>query len=81
MIKQKATFTLSMDKRGELCEWIKRLQMSDGYCSNLKNIMDSKDAKLNNTKSHGFHVFMEILLPITFGSLLDNVLKILIKIS
>ena len=81
LVKPKAKFVLPVDKRRELCEWVKELQMPDGYCSNLRNIVDPNEAKFNNMKSHDCHVFMETLLPIAFGALPDDVLKPLIEIS
>jgi len=70
-----------MDKRRELCEWVKRLNIPDGYYSNLRNIVDPNEVKFNNVKSHDCYVFMETLLPIAFGVLPDDVLKPLIEIS
>ena len=55
--------------------------MPDGYCSNLKNIVDPNETKFNNMKSYDCHVFMQTLLPIAFGALPDDVLKPLIEIS
>jgi len=55
--------------------------MPDGYCSNLRNIVDPNEAKFNNMKSHNCYVFMETLLLIAFGVLLDDVLKPLVEIS
>jgi len=80
-VKPKAKFILTMDKRRELSERVDRLNMSYGYCSNLRNILDLNDAKFNHMKSHDCHVFMEALLPIAFGALLDDVLKLLIEIE
>ena len=37
MVKPKAKFVLPVVKRRELCEWVKELQMPDGYCSNLRH--------------------------------------------
>ena len=45
-----------MDKRKELCEWVKGFQIINGYYSNLKNIIDPNDAKFNNMKSHYYHM-------------------------
>jgi len=55
--------------------------MPDGYCSNLRNIVDPNDTNFKNIKSHNCHVFMETLLPIAFGVLPDDVLKPLIEIG
>jgi len=55
--------------------------MSDGYFSNLRNIVDPNEAKFNNMKSHDCHVFIEALLPTSFGALPDDMLKPFIEIS
>jgi len=55
--------------------------MPDGYCSNLRNIMDPSEAKFNNMKGHDYHVFIETFLPIVFVVLPDDVLKHLTEIS
>ena len=80
-VTSKVKFVLSMDKRRELCEWVKEFQMPNGYYSNLRNIMGPNEAKFNNMKSYDIHVFMETVLPIAFGALPDDVLKPVIKIS
>ena len=80
-IKPKVKFVLHVDKRRELCEWVKELQTPDGSCSNLRNIVDPNEAKFNNMKSHDCHVFMKTFQPIAFGALPDDVLKHLLKIS
>ena len=73
--KPNVKFVLAMDKRREWCELVKGLNMPDGYCSDLRNIMDPNEAKFNNIKSHDCHMFMETMLPIAFVALSDDVLK------
>ena len=51
-VKPKLKFIFAIDKKRELCERVKGLNMLDGYCSNLRNIMDPSEAKFNNMKSH-----------------------------
>ena len=55
--------------------------MPDGYSSNLARCADANTGKLHGMKSHDCHIFMEQLLPISFGSLLKHVLNPLTKIS
>lgn len=55
--------------------------MTDGYASNLARCADANTRKLHGMKSHDCHVFMERLLPIEFGSLLNHVLNPLTEIS
>ena len=80
-VKPKEKFILAMDRRRELSKWAERLNMSYGYCSNLRNIVDLNDAKINHMKSHDCHVFIETLQPIAFNALPNDVLKLLIEIS
>ena len=81
MVKPKARFILIMHNRRELSEWVKGLNMSDGYCTNFWNIVNLNDVKLNHMKSHDCYVFIETLLPIAFGTLPDDVWKLLTEIS
>jgi len=43
--------------------------------------VDPLSARLQNMKSHGHHVFMEVLLPIAFSSLPVEVLEPLLALS
>ena len=81
IVKQTVKFILAVEKRRESCEWAKGLNMRDGYCANLRNIVGLNEAKFNNMKNHDSHVFMETLLPIAFDALPDDVLKSLIELS
>ena len=55
--------------------------MLDGYCSNFVNCIDMKSVKFQNMKSHDFHVFLQMLMPIAFCTLPDDVLEPLVKLS
>jgi len=62
-------------------EWMRGLSLPDGYGSNFTNIVDPTNTKLQNLKSHEYHVFMEVLLPIAFSALLADVLEPLASLS
>jgi len=55
--------------------------LPDGYCSNFNNKVDPSMIKLQNMKSHDYHVFMEALLPITFSALSDDVMEPLVALG
>jgi len=55
--------------------------LPDGYNSNFTNIVDSANTKLQNLKSHDYHVFMEELLFIAFSVLPADVLEPLASLS
>ena len=79
--KPKAKFTLSLEQRRAVCEWMRELSLPDGYSSNFANIVDPTNTKLQNLKSHDYHVFMEVLLPIAFNALPADVLEPLASLS
>jgi len=73
--KQRAKYTLSLQQKRGMCEWLREIRLPDGYSSNLSNNVDSSNTKLQNLKSHDYHVFMETLLPVAFGALPHDVLE------
>ena len=79
--KPKAKFALTMDQRQDVCTWVEELKMPDGYAFNLARCVDKKYAKLFGIKSHDCHIFMECLLPITFGALPDTIWKPITKLN
>jgi len=79
--KTKAKYTLSVEQRRALYEWLRLLSLSDGHSSNFANKVDPSSARLQNMKSHNHHVFLEVLLPIAFSSLPAEVLEPLLALS
>ena len=79
--KPKAKFALSTQQKKALCEWLRGLGLPDGYCSNFNNKVDPSMMKLQNMKSHDYHVFMETLLPIALSALPDDVLEPLVALG
>jgi len=79
--KPKAKYTLSIEQRRALCEWFRMLSFPDGYSSNFANKVDPSSGRLQNMKSYNHHVFLEVLLPIAFSALLDEVLEPLSALS
>ena len=80
-LKPKAQYTLNVDKKRVVCEWVKKLRLPDGYASNLARCVDIKEAKLSGLKSHDCHVFLECLLPIAFNALPEAIWNPLTELS
>lgn len=80
-LKPKAIYSLIADEAKSVCQWLKELRMSDGYCSNLSRCADVNSGRLHRMKSHDSHIFLERLLPIAFSSLPNNVLNPLTEVS
>ena len=55
--------------------------MPDAYCSNFGNCVNMKAAKFQNMKSRDCHVFLQMLMPIAFRALPDDVLEPLVELS
>ncbi|KAI9084955.1 hypothetical protein K1719_033128 [Acacia pycnantha] len=81
MVKPVAKYTLNVEQKRHICQWVKNLKLPDGYASNLSRCMDLKEAKLYGMKSHDCHVFMQRLLPIGFATLPENVFNPIVELS
>ena len=80
-VKPKAKFVLSKEQIRDVCKWVTELKMPDGYASNLRRCVNTREGKLFGMKSHDCHVFMERLLPTAFAALPDAVWKPLAELS
>ncbi|PKU70033.1 hypothetical protein MA16_Dca014479 [Dendrobium catenatum] len=69
--KPKAPFTLTLEQRRSVYEWVKSLRVPDGYSSNLSRCIDVRTGRLFGMKSHDYHIFIQCLLPTTFSYVLD----------
>ena len=70
--KPKAAYTLDLERKQAVCEWMKTLRFPDGHCSNLGAKVKPNPWRLTNMKSHDCHVFMQRLLPIALRDLLPE---------
>ena len=55
--------------------------MPDGYFSNFANCINMKSAKFQSMKSHDCRVFLQMLMPIAFRVVPDDVLEPLVELS
>jgi hypothetical protein len=78
----KACYSLTVDAKEVLLEWIRELHVPNGYALNLSRCVDMRELKMIGMKSHDCHVSMEWLLPIALKELLpQNVLNALAELS
>ncbi|PKU84418.1 hypothetical protein MA16_Dca002931 [Dendrobium catenatum] len=68
-LKAKAPFTLILNQRRSVCEWVKSLRLLDGYSSNLSRCVDVRTGRLFGMKSHDCNIFMQCLISIAFSYL------------
>jgi hypothetical protein len=54
-----------IERKGVL-RWLKTLKFPDHYVANIKQAVNVGTGKLNGLKSHGYHIFIERLMPVMF---------------
>jgi len=81
VFKPKASYTFTLEERRQICDWVTKLKMPEGYASNLGKKVDMEVGKLSHLKSHDCHVFMETLVHIAFCGLPERIWKPIIEIS
>jgi hypothetical protein len=80
--KPRASFCLKARDRKEVLIWLKNQKFPDGYAAGFRTAVNLDTGKLSRVKSHGYHIFMERLLPMMFcGYLDDDVLMALAELS
>src|SRR6187551_1338047 len=76
-----ASFTLSKEEKASMFECLNSIKVPSGYSSNIKGIINMKEKKFTNLKSHDCHVLMtQLLLVILRGVLPVNVRKAIVKL-
>jgi len=73
--KPKAKYTLSLEQKRSLCEWLCVVCLSNGCSFNFCNKINTSFTKLQNMKSNDYNICMETFLPIAFSALLVDVLE------
>jgi hypothetical protein len=67
-----ASFCLKPKDRKEVLIWLKYLKFLDGYAAGFRRAINLDTGKLSGVKSHDYHIFMKILLPVMFRGYLDD---------
>ena len=76
-----ASFTLSKEEKSSMFECLNSIKVPSGYSSNIKGIINMKEKKFTNLKSHDCHVLMTQLLPVILRGVLPvNVQKTIVKL-
>jgi hypothetical protein len=68
----KVCYSLTVDAKKVLLEWIRELHLPDGYSTNLSRCVDMRELKMAGMKSHDCHVLIERILPIALKELLPQ---------
>jgi len=70
--KPKASFALDKNAQLLVYQWLKSLRFPNGHASNISRLVNLKDYRLYEMKSHDRHVFMKTLIPLAYRDLLPN---------
>jgi hypothetical protein len=77
-----ASYCLKPTERKEILRWLKKLKFTDRYASNTKWVVNINIGKLNDLKSHDYHIIIERLILVMFcGYFNADLWKIFAKLS
>ena len=76
-----ASYTLSKKEKETMFECLNSIKVPSSYSYSVKRLINMKERKFINIKSHDCHVLMTQLLPVVLrGILPDNVRKTITKL-
>ncbi|KAL0561366.1 hypothetical protein IC582_001791 [Cucumis melo] len=67
-----ACYTFTKEEKRCVLKTLSRIKVSEGYSSNIRNLVSKTDLKLNSLKSHDFHMLIQQLFPIAIRSVLPK---------
>ena len=81
LFQGRASYALTKQEKEIFFECLNSINVSSGFSSNIKGIINMAQKKFQNLKSHDCHVIMTQLLPIALRGLLpDNVREAIVKL-
>ncbi|XP_074347298.1 uncharacterized protein LOC141686143 [Apium graveolens] len=66
-----ASWNLSNAKNKVVCSSFLQMKLPDGFCSNIKNLVNMEKLRLGGMKSHDCHTILHHLLPISIRKVID----------
>jgi hypothetical protein len=77
-----ASYYLGNDEKAYLCKFLEAVKMPDGYASCFKRLVDVKECKVFDGKTHDCHVIFQKLLSLIVRNILPQEVSItLIQLS
>ncbi|XP_074356779.1 uncharacterized protein LOC141696552 [Apium graveolens] len=73
-----ASWNLSNAEKKVVCSSFLQMKLPDGFCSNIKNLVNMEKLRLVGMKSHDCHTILHQLLPISIRRLRDMYATLLI---
>ncbi|XP_074369103.1 uncharacterized protein LOC141709096 [Apium graveolens] len=67
-----ASWNLSNAEKKVVCSSFLQMKLPDGFCSNIKNLVNMEKLRLGGMKSHDCHMKLHHLLPISIRSVLQK---------
>ena len=65
-------YTMSKEEKIHLCGCLRDVKVLTGYSSNIRSLVNMKDKKLVDMKSHDCHVMMTQMLPVAIRGIMSD---------
>jgi hypothetical protein len=73
---------LKATERKGILRWLKKLKFPDRCAAKIKRAVNVGSGKLNELRSHDYHIFVERLMPVMFRDYFKTDLwKMFVKVS
>jgi hypothetical protein len=71
LTRPRVSYYFKSKERKEILKWLKTLKFPDRYATNIKWAVNIAIGKLNDLKSHDYHILMERLMSVMFCGYLN----------
>jgi hypothetical protein len=71
LTRPQAPYCFNLKERKEILKWLNTLKFPDRYTSNIKRVVNIDTGKLNDLKSHDYHIIIERLMLVMFCGYLN----------
>ena len=79
--KPPAAYVVTQAKTRTFCRFLKSVQFSDGFASNLSRNLVEEQRKHYGLKSHDYHILLQCILPIAIRHFLTIILDTLLDLA
>jgi hypothetical protein len=70
--RPRAPYCIDKDDKIKILNWFQEHKFPDGYAANIRSGVNLLQKKIFGFKSHDFHIFIELVLPIAFQGFLPK---------
>jgi hypothetical protein len=73
------SYNLTTDEKRVVCQWLRAVNVSTGFSSNIKSLVSMKDLSLTSINAHDCHVMLTVFLPIVIRAISPKYVKMVIR--